>query len=108
MRQRISGKALQDAAATVAQSKGYLCAHFNPGQVRNGVFVTPFSYQSRGFPDLLLVGRKTVAVEVKGDGDSLSEDQRRWLEAFTHAGVETLVLTPKTWADGALEALLDG
>ena len=102
----MSGKQLQDAAVALARSKGYRCAHFSPARVRDS-FITNYAYDARGWPDLLLVGRKTVAIEVKGKGDSLSDDQRRWLDAFERAGISTLVLTEKAWRDGELEKLLD-
>jgi hypothetical protein len=101
----MTGKMLQDAAVSLARTRGYLAAHFRPAPSRSG-FITPFSYDSRGFPDLVLVGPKVVAVEVKGDGDSLRPDQVKWLEAFEKAGVETLVLTSKAWREGALDAIL--
>ncbi len=85
--------------------KGYRCAHFSPARVRDS-FITNYAYDSKGFPDLVLVGRKMVAVEVKGSGDSLSDAQVTWLSAFEFAGIETLVLTPKGWAAGELEAIL--
>lgn len=104
----MNGKQLQDAAVAVAHQRGYICAHFNPASVRPGRFVTPYSYDSRGYPDLVCVGRKVVVVEVKGDGDSLSDAQRVWLAAFEEAGIETLVLTSKAWREKKLEELLDG
>lgn len=55
---------------------------------------------------MILVGRKMLAVEVKGDGDSLRVEQKAWLAAFEKAGVETLVLTSKGWRAGELEAIL--
>jgi len=103
----MTGKQLQDAAVQVAHAKGYIAAHFSPARVRDS-FITNYAYDSKGWPDLVLVGRKVVAVEVKGKGDSLSEAQRYWLSAFQRAGIETLVLTEKAWRDGELERLLDG
>jgi len=103
----MTGKELQDAAVHLARTKGYMAAHFSPARVRDS-FITNYAYDSKGWPDLMLVGRKVVAVEVKGKGDSLSSEQGCWLEAFERAGVETLVLTAEAWRDGELEALLDG
>lgn len=101
----MNGKQLTDAAVELARSKGYLCAHFRPAPSRSG-YITPYSYDAKGWPDLILVGRKMLAVEVKGDGDSLRPEQRMWLDAFEKAGVQTLVLTSKAWRGGELEALL--
>jgi hypothetical protein len=101
----MKGKELQDAAVTLARTKGYMAAHFSPSRVRDS-FITNYAYDSKGFPDLILVGRKTIAVEVKGTGDKLSQEQINWLTVFADAGVETLVLTPKGWLAGELDALL--
>lgn len=101
----MNGKQLSDAAVALARTKGYIAAHFRPAPSRSG-FVTPYSYDSKGFPDLILVGRKMLAIEVKGDGDSLRVEQKAWLAAFEKAGVETFVLTKKAWRAGELEAIL--
>lgn len=101
----MNGKQLSDAAVELARTKGYMAAHFRQAPSRSG-FITPYSYDSKGFPDLILVGRKMLAVEVKGDGDKLRAEQIIWLDAFEKAGVQTLVLTSKAWRAGELEALL--
>jgi hypothetical protein len=102
------GKDLQKAAIDVAHMKGYIAAHFTSVTDSRGFSRTPVAADGKGWPDLFLVGRKAVAVEVKGTGDSLREDQVKWLAALEAAGIETLVLTPKAWRDGELEMLLDG
>jgi hypothetical protein len=101
----VNGKQLSDAAVALARTKGYIAAHFRQAPSRSG-FITPYSYDSKGFPDLILVGRKMLAVEVKGDGDSLRVEQKAWLAAFEKAGIETFVLTSKAWRAGELEELL--
>jgi hypothetical protein len=104
----VKGKELQDAAVALARTKGYIAAHFSPARVRDS-FITNYAYDSKGWPDLILVGRgRVIAVEVKGTGDSLSAEQTEWLARLSESGMKTLVLTPKGWRDGELEALLDG
>jgi len=103
----MTGKQLSDAAVALAHTKGYIVAHFRAAPSRSG-FVTPYSYDSKGYPDLTLIGPKMIAVEVKGDGDNLRPEQEMWLAAFERAGIETFVLTSKAWRDGELEKLLDG
>jgi hypothetical protein len=46
---RMTGKMLQDAAVSLARSKGYRAAHFRPAPSRSG-FITPYSYDSKGWP----------------------------------------------------------
>jgi hypothetical protein len=60
----------------------------------------------KGFPDLLLVRDRVVALEVKGDGDSLKPEQELWGKAFEAAGVDWLVVTPKLWRDGTVDRVL--
>jgi hypothetical protein len=102
----MNGKMLQAAAVEIAHARGYIAAHFTTVTDSRGFARTPVAADGKGFPDLILVGRKVVAVEVKGDGDRMRSEQEVWLEAFSKAGVETLVLTPKAYREGALEALL--
>lgn len=96
---------ISDAAVALAHTKGYIAAHFAPARVRDS-FITNYAYDSKGFPDLILVGPKMLAIEVKGDGDKISDEQIAWLDAFEKAGVQTFVLTSKAWRAGELEALL--
>lgn len=107
---RMTGKMLQDAAVELARSKGYMAAHFRQAPSRSG-YITPYSYDTKGFPDLVLVSpvvQRMVVVEVKGDGDRMRDEQWVWLAAFDAAGVPTLILTSKVWRAGELEVLLDG
>lgn len=105
-RARMNGKQLSDAAVELARSKGYIAAHFTNVQDARGFYRTSYAYDAKGFPDLILVGPKMLAVECKGDGDKISEAQEAWLAAFEKAGVQTLVLTSKGWREGTLDALL--
>jgi hypothetical protein len=101
----MSGKMISDAAVDLAHSRGYIVAHFSPARVRDS-FITNYAYDSKGYPDLTLVGPKMIVIEVKGDGDKLSPEQERWLEAFEKAGIQTMVLTSKAWREGELERIL--
>jgi hypothetical protein len=102
----MTGKEIQDAAVKLARTKGYRAVHFSPARVRDS-FITNYAYDSKGWPDLILVGPKgLIVVEVKGTGDSLSEQQEDWIKLLNEVGIVTLVLTPKGWAAGELEAIL--
>lgn len=102
----MNGKQLSDAAVELAHMRGYIVAHFTNVQDARGFYRTSFAYDAKGFPDLILVGRKVLAIEVKGDSDKLSAAQKRWLIAFEQAGVETMILTSKAYREGALEKVL--
>lgn len=59
----------------------------------------------RGFPDLILArDGECLAIELKGTLGKLSDDQRRWLDALSQAGIVTLVCWPADWPD--IERLL--
>ena len=70
---RLSGVKLQKAIVDRARAHGYLVAHFRRSSPRPGVWVTAMD-GDKGFPDLVLArpGR-LIFMEVKGDGDRLSE-----------------------------------
>lgn len=103
----LSGKVIQEAAIELGRARKYMVLHITSVKDARGYHRTPVSGDGKGFPDLLFVGRKVVAVEVKGDGDKLKPEQEVWLEQFEQAGVETLLLTSKAYRAGALEELLD-
>lgn len=101
----MTGAEIQTAIIELAHILGYRVAHFRPARTKHG-WRTAVGADGKGFPDLLLVRDKVVAIEVKGDGDSLSPEQREWLESFDRAGVPTLVATSKVWMSGEVESLL--
>jgi len=107
-KQRVTGKQIQDGIAALAQAKGWRCAHFSPGRVGpKDKWITNYAYQSKGWPDLFLVrAGRLVAIEVKGDGDSVSRQQLDWLNALRDVGAQTAIVGPKEWASGAVERLL--
>jgi hypothetical protein len=101
----MSGKVLQDAIVEAARFNGWVAAHFTPAQIE-GRWRTPYAYDTKGFPDLILVRDRLVAVEVKGDGDSLRAEQRTWLMLLDTAAVETHVWTPADLRSGRIDTIL--
>ena len=101
---------IQEAAIELGRARRYMVLHITSVKDSRGYHRTPVSADGKGFPDLLFVGRKVVAVEVKGDGDKITPEQERWLAQFEKAGIETLLLTSKDYRTRGLdelEALLD-
>ena len=90
----------------MARRYGWKVAHFHTVQHAKGFHLTPVAADGKGFPDLLLVRDRVVAIEIKGDGDSLTIEQEDWLHRFRLAGVDTLVVTPKVWRTDEVERLL--
>ena len=104
-RERISGQKLQKGIIDLAHRYGFIAAHFTAVKTDYGWRV-PVSADGRGFPDLIMVRERLIAVEVKGDGDTLRPDQKRWQAALRMANVEYHVFTPAMWVDGTIEAIL--
>lgn len=100
------GKALQKAAVDLARLRGWRVAHFTAVTDSRGFHRTPVAADGKGFPDLLLVRDKVLAIEVKGDGDRIRPEQEEWLEAFREAGVQTMILTPRLYREGILDKVL--
>lgn len=93
----------QKQVIQLARLYKWKCAHFRPAMTKRG-WVTPVAADGKGFPDLILVREKTIAVELKCGKNKLSADQDEWLHWFSQAGIETFCWTPEQW-DG-LESIL--
>jgi hypothetical protein len=102
----LKGPELQRALVQLAQHHGWICAHFSPVQDIRGVWRTPARADGKGFPDLILVRDRLIAIEVKGDGDKMKPDQKKWMTAMLDAGIDFYIATPKNWRDGFFDAVL--
>ena len=107
----MSGKTLQKAIIDLAHHHGWVVAHFASvlatGRDQKPVWRTPVQADGKGFPDLFAVrGGEAIAVEVKGDGDRLRDEQTEWLRRLETAGISTFVWTPRSWRDGDVENVL--
>jgi len=60
----------------------------------------------RGFPDLVIVGRKVLWVELKSAAGRLSPEQTRWRAKLQIAGQEWRLWRPADWHSGAISAEL--
>ncbi len=100
----IRGKALQKTVIDWAHTRGWHAAHFPAVETVKG-WRTAVAADAKGFPDIILVRERLIAVEIKGDGDSLKPDQIEWRDRFQRAGIEFYVVTPKDWPDNVMEIL---
>lgn len=85
-----------------AQARGWKVAHFRTVRVArmNGeiYYETPVQGDGKGFPDLLMVrGTEKLVAELKVKGNTTSEEQDAWLDAFRLAGIPAFVWFPKDW-----------
>jgi len=102
---RLNGKELQKALIKQAQRQGWLCLHFPSVETKQG-WRTPLAGDAKGWVDVFLLRERAVALEIKGDGDSLRTDQVKWGDALLRAGIEYHVIRPKEWRDGTVDRIL--
>ncbi len=70
------------------------CKHFAPGMLKSifGRLLFDVKNNRSGFPDLILFkDKKYLWLEVKGPGDKLQDNQKRWLRHFNQLGIPNQV-----------------
>lgn len=102
----LRGKELQKAIIDLAHLRGWTCAHFPSVQDFKGTWRTPVAADGKGHPDIMLYRERPVAIEVKGDGDSMEPEQVKWQDVLLLAGVEAHVIRPSDWRDGTVDRIL--
>jgi len=96
---------LQRLIIDTARMLGWRCAHFRVALTSRG-WRTPVSADGKGFPDLILVRERVIVAELKSDNGATAPEQKRWLEDFRGAGIETYIWRPVHWHNRAIiEAL---
>jgi hypothetical protein len=79
----------------LAKLLGWRSAHFRPGMMANGRWITAVSGDGKGFPDLVLVrGKRLLFVELKTDTGEMSDEQVSWMGSLFIAGAEVQMWTP--------------
>lgn len=86
----------QDQVAELAQRHRWRVASFRPARTAKG-WRTPVGHDGKGFPDLLLVRERVIAVECKTGRGRTDREQEAWLQAFERAGGIALVARPEDW-----------
>ncbi len=100
----MKGKDLQKTVIDWARMHGWHVAHFPSVETKQG-WRTAVAADAKGWPDLLLFRDRAIAIEIKGDGDSMKPDQIVWQERMQRAGIEHYVVRPKDWPDNVREIL---
>jgi hypothetical protein len=59
-----------------------------------------------GFPDLVLIGRKVLWLELKRQTGRVRPEQQAFLSRLVRAGQDARVIRPADWLDGTVERLL--
>ena len=104
-RKPIRGKELQKTVIDYARSRRWHCAHFPAVETTKG-WRTAVAADAKGFPDIICVRERLIAIEIKGDGDTMKADQHEWRDWMQRAGIEHYVIKPKDWLDGTVEEIL--
>lgn len=89
------------AVLDLAKVLKWRVAHFRPAKTERG-WRTPVSADGAGWPDLLLVRQRVMAVELKSDKGRVTREQADWLIYLHLAGVETHVWRPADWHNGVI------
>ena len=101
----MKGKDLQKGVIDLAHTLRWHCAHFPTVKDSNGRWRTAVAADAKGWPDVFLLRDRAVVIEIKGDGDTMSEEQEQWREWFQKAGIEHYVIRPADWPDTVKEIL---
>jgi hypothetical protein len=96
---------LLDATMELAKILKWRTAHFRPARTAHG-WATAVSGDGKGFPDLILVRDRLVAIEFKAAKGKLTPEQVAWRDAFTVAGIEWHEFRPVHWLDGTITDVL--
>lgn len=106
----ISETELQQEFVAAAMLLGWKVMHVSDSRRmvnHKGRYVLVGDSACKGWPDLFLAHPATgrlLAVEVKVEDPNrgkVTDDQQEWLDALSQCGVETFVLRPSLWSEGA-------
>ena len=82
----------------MAKLLGWRTAHFRPGMMANGRWITAVSGDGKGFPDLVLVrGKRLLFVELKTDTGEMSDEQIDWMYDLFYTNAEVMMWCPSDW-----------
>lgn len=96
----LTEREFQKLVIELAQTLGYLVAHFRPGRNRRNQWQTTVQGDGKGYPDLTLVGRgRVLFVELKSEDGTLEPDQEKWLTAIRRNGGAAHVWRPSDWEE---------
>lgn len=90
----MSEKDWQAQVIEIARMLRWRVAHFRSVLTKHG-WQTPVQGDGVGFPDLILVRDRILAVELKTDTGKVADEQLIWLTAFETAHIETHIWRPR-------------
>ena len=101
----MKGKDLQKGIIELAHTYHWHVVHNPAVETKHRGWTTALAADAKGFPDLLLFRDHVVAIEVKGDGDTMKPEQQEWRERMMRSGTEHYVIRPKDWPHQVKEIL---
>lgn len=97
---------LQRATLDLARLLGWRIARFPMLNLTADRKPRRLAYDTKGFPDALLVRDRLLAIEFKSETGRMSAEQDAWNDALVKAGVLVAVFRPRDWTSGVVEAVL--
>lgn len=97
---------LQRATLDLARLLGWRIARFPMLNLTADRKPRRLAYDTKGFPDALLVRDRLLAIEFKSETGRMSADQDAWNDALVKAGVSVAVFRPSHWDKGVIEDVL--
>ena len=82
-----------------AKLRKWRAVHFRPGMMANGRWVTPYTGDGKGFPDIVMArDTRLIFSELKKDDGEMSPEQIDWMADLWKVGEPELALwTPRDW-----------
>ncbi len=103
----MSEQELEDNLVDMLDTFGFFYHHDRPARTVDGHWKNHFRGQN-GFPDWLIIGNRTIFVELKTEKGQLRPEQRIWFEHLAYAGAEVYLWRPRDWLDGTIGEILLG
>lgn len=97
LRLKVAEADFQATLVGVARALGWRCVHFGVGWTSGRGWKTAARYDAVGWPDLIMVKNRLIAVECKATDGRLSAEQQAWLDLLREAGIESYCWSAADW-----------
>lgn len=92
-----SEASFQRAVIDLAHLHNWMVFHARTSRTTSGGWATAVAADGAGFPDLVLVRKRTLFRELKTDRGRLSHAQDQWHARLHDAGADVGVWRPRDW-----------
>lgn len=87
----------QKETIAVLQKYDWRVMHTRRARAGNDRFITPVAADGKGFPDLIAVRERVLAIELKAEDGYPKPEQLAWWHWFRQAGIESYIWRPSDW-----------